>query len=516
MINKLKGAYKNETGRTAINTLLIYAQRFLTAGIALITTPIILNALGVESYGLYTLSIGFVGMLSFLNWSLSSSTQRYIGVAIGAGDTGQLKKIFSTAFSIHLVYGILLLFIISIIGYYYAGDILQIPPDKIDAAKYVLIIVGFITFMSVLTIPLLGVLRANENFAAISAVGVTESILKLVIAVSLLLFTGNRLIFYALLLLMISVIVFIIYFFVINKNYHDVKFTLRYFDKILVKEMGSFLSWSLLGALAIMSRNQGVQVLINMFFGVVKNAAYGIAMQVSAAMSILAQGIGGSLSPKIIKSAGAGDHVKMIYLMRTMSKFSIFSISIVAIPVFFQCESILKIWLQTVPDSTVIYVRLIIIFGQLQLLSAGIQTVFDALGKVKAYNLWVSIILILNLPVSYLFFKLGYPSYSILIVGMVLELVSLTVRLQLLKQYTAFSVSEFFFDSVFRVALPTVATCALLYVLTLFKVNMYIELILSFILTILIYPVIIYSFSLEKKQKEMFVDFTEKFIKFKK
>lgn len=516
MINKIKGAYKNGTGRTAINTLLIYAQRFLTAGIALITTPIILNALGVENYGLYTLSIGFVGMLSFLNWSLSSSTQRYIGVAIGAGDIARLKKIFSTALCIHLVYGLLLLAVIFVIGNYFAGSFLEIPSGKLDDARNVLIIVGFITFFTVITIPLLGVLRANENFAAISAVGVTESLLKLAIAFSLLFFSGNKLLFYALLLLAISVIVFLIYCIVIYKNYDEIKFSLQHFDKVLVKDMGSFLSWSLLGALAIMSRNQGVQVLLNMFFGVVKNAAYGVAMQVSAAMSILSQGIGGALSPKLIKSAGAGDHARMIYLMRTMSKFAIFSVSVVAIPVFFQCETILKIWLRIIPESTVIYVRLIIVFGQLQLLSAGIQTVFDALGKVKAYNLWVSIILILNLPVSYIFFKLGYPSYSILVVGMVLELVTLSIRLRLLKRYTQFSVSEFIFDSVFRVALPTVATCGLLYTLTLFQINIYMELVMSFVLTLLIYPVIIYNFSLEKEQKTMFNDLLGKVLKFKK
>jgi len=277
--------------------------------------------------------------------------------------------------------------------------------------------------------------------------------------------------------------------------------------------MMSFFSWSLLGAVAIMSRNEGVQVLINLFFGVVKNAAYGIAMQVSAAMSILSQGIIGSISPQIIKSAGAGEVSKMIFLMRTMSKFATFSISLVAIPLFFECPSILAFWLKNVPEGTIIYIRFIIVFGQIQLLSAGIQTVFDAIGKVKLYNIWVSIILMLNLPISYLLFKLNYPSYSIILVGILLELASLKVRLLLLKKYVDLSIKEFYFDTLFRVFLPTVLMGILIYSIGLFHLNVLVELVLAFLVNILLYPIIIYKFSLEGKQKELLDEMLNKIFK---
>lgn len=504
---------KSAAGRAAANTIIIYTQRFFAAALSLITTPIILNGLGVQNFGLYTLTIGFVGMLSFLNWSLSSATQRYIAYAIGEGDLPKLKKIFSTSFFIHGIYALLMLIILTIIALFFVNDLLNIPIGKEHDAKYVLLIVAFLTFINIVTIPFLGVLRANENFLAIAVTGITESVLKLLIAFSILFIDNNKLIFYSFFLLVVAMIVFGIYFFIIHSKYKQIAVSFKHVQRSFIKEMLSFISWSLLGALSIMSRNQGVQVLLNLFFGVVKNAAYGISQQVSVAMSILSQGIIGSISPQIIKSAGAGDTARMVFLMRTMSKFAIFSISIVAIPVFFQCEQILKVWLRNVPEDTVTYVRLIIIFGQIMLLSAGIQTVFDALGKVKLYNIWVSLILILNLPISYVFFKLGFPSYSIIVVGMILEFVSLNVRLQLLRKYISFSVAVFYADTVFKVILPTVIVSAIVYLFSFVQMNVYVKIALSFLIVFSIYPLIIYKWSLEKMQKETIAAIIAKVLK---
>jgi O-antigen/teichoic acid export membrane protein len=514
MKKKISDIYKSSSAnRTAINTVIIYLQRFFAAGLSLITTPIILNSLGVKDYGLYTLTIGLVGMLSFLNWSLSSSTQRYIAYAIGEKNDEKLKKIFSTSLVIHFFYGLVLLVLISFIGCFFVDQVLNIPSNRFQDAKNVLYVVSGITFINIISIPFLGVLRANENFIAISILGIVESLLKLGIALTMFFLIDSKLIIYAFLLLFISIIVFVINYIIVNKNYKKIEISFKFYDSHLVKEMMSFFSWSLLGALAIMSRNEGVQVLINMFFGVVKNAAYGIAMQVSGAMSILAQGIIGSISPQIIKSAGAGEINKMIFLMRTMSKFATFSISLVAIPLFFECPSILKFWLHTVPEGTIIYIRYILIFGQAMLLSAGIQTVFDAIGKVKMYNIWVSIILMLNLPISYLLFKLNYPSYSIILVGIILEMLSLNVRLLLLKKYVELSIKEFYCDTLFRVFLPTIFMGSLIYLISLLDLNVLVELVLAFSLNLLFYPLIIYKFSLEVKQKELLDGMLRKILK---
>jgi Na+-driven multidrug efflux pump len=284
----------------------------------------------------------------------------------------------------------------------------------------------------------------------------------------------------------------------------------KFYDKTQAKEMSSFLSWSLVGSLALTSRNEGVQVILNIFFGVVMNAAYGIAMQVNAAMSIMSQGVLGSLSPQIIKSAGQKDYEKMIFLMRTMSKFAIFSVSLFAIPLFFECGTILSIWLGKVPENTIAFVRLFIIFAQIMLLSAGIQMVFDALGKVKEYNIWVSLILLLNLPIGYTLFQSNFPSYTIVVIGMGLELISLQVRLLLLKKHVSFSILDFYFDTLKRIVLPSLCIATLLYLIRFLELNKYPQLFVTFTVALVIYPFLIYALSLDQKQKEILGGFLSK------
>jgi O-antigen/teichoic acid export membrane protein len=493
--------------KTAVNTIIIYVQRFSSAALSLITTPIVLNALGVADFGLYTLTVGFVGMLSFITWTLSSSTQRYIALALGEKNDEKLKRIFSTSIVIHLVYGLILTLGISTIGIFLQNTFLNIPGHRHEAANIILLLVTVLTFFTIITIPFTGVLRAHENFKVIAITGIVESSLKLIIAVLLIFASQDKLILYSSLLVVVTIIVFLINVLVTKKLYQNIRFNFSLIQNGLMKEMLSFMGWSLIGAVAIVSRNQGVSVLLNMFFGVIRNAAFGIALQVSAAIAILSQGVIGSISPQIIKAYGAGESDRMIFLMRTMSKFSIFSISIVAIPLFFEAPFILKLWLKEVPQDTVTYVRCIIIFGQIMLLSAGIQTVFDAIGKVKLYNLFVSVVLILNLPIAYLFFKMRYPSQTIIIIGMSLEVLSLIIRLQLLKKYVNFSLSSFWMDTIVRVIFPALLMSVILYAYKSLSIDSMVSVIGSFGLTLIIYPTLIFSISLEGTQKDFLKNF---------
>lgn len=496
-----KVALSKGTDKLAVNTLIIYFQRLSSAAISLITTPIILNALGVEDFGIYTLTIGLVGMLAFLNWSLSSATQRYIAFALGEGKTDKLKRIFISSLTIHGVYGVLLLLIISTVGVLLVDKLLTIPFNRLDATKIVLVIVAFITFLNIITVPFTGVFRAHENFLYMAILGIIESILKLGIAITLLFVSADKLIFYTLLLLLSTILVFGANLFWGKRFYNEINFNIINLDKLLIKEMLSFMGWSLVGALAILSRNQAVSVLLNMFFGVIKNAAYGIAMQVNAAVAILSQGIISAISPRIVKSAGAGDTLKMIYLMRTMSKLAVLSVSVIVLPFFFEAHYILKLWLVKVPEDAVLFSKLILGFGLIQLQSAGIQVVFDAMGKVKTYNIWVSLILILNLPVAYLFFKLGYPAYSIILTGMSLEVVSLFVRLYLLKKHLHFSIPSFLNDVFIKIGAPMVLVSGLVLLLQNLGKSEFQQFSITFIIFFTIYPTILYFLSLDKVQK---------------
>jgi O-antigen/teichoic acid export membrane protein len=496
-ISRQKGS-----SRVAINTVIIYGQRLSAAAIALITTPIILNALGVDDYGLYVLTVGFVGMLSFVNWSLSAATQRFIAFALGAGDTGRLKRIFASAFFIHFLYGLLLFLLIALSAGAIAERFLNIPAERTEAAKIILYIVSVITFINIITVPFTGLFRAHENFLYLGLVAIFESVLKLGIAVAILFVPFDKLIAYAAFLLGVSVLVFIINTGICKKLYSEVNFQGKNLDKPLIAEMLGFMGWSILGAAAIMGRNQGVSVILNLFFGVVVNAAYGIAMQVKFAVGMLAQGITGSISPQIVKSAGAGETEKMIYLMRTMSKLAVLTTSMVAIPFLIEAPYILKLWLGNVPEWAVVFSRLIIVFVLATGLSAGIQTVFDAIGKVKLFNIYVSLVLLLNLPLAFLFFKLGAPAYTIILTGIFLEVIALFVRLFLLKKYLGFSIPLFLYDIIFRLSLPILATAGLVLVLKQINLPALPQLVFTFMCFFSVYPALVYRFSLDERQKE--------------
>lgn len=492
---------KSTANRVVLNTIIIYAQRFSTAALALITTPLLLRVLGVEDYGVYSLTIGFVGMLTFFSWSIASSTQRYIAVTLGEGNFKKLSKVLSSSILIHLIYGIVILGVIQVINFYFADSVLQIPEDREESIHYIFSFVAGISFFNIIGIPFIGTLRAYEDFKSIAVIGVIESSSKLLMAFLLLFATVDKLVLFSGLMFMVSAIVFILYVLRVTLKKDSIFRKLSRPDGSLIKEMLSFISWTLLGALAIMSRNQGVAVMLNIFFGVVTNAAYEVANQINNGLKILSQGVSGSIGPVLMKSAGEKNYKKMLYMMRTMSKMCYFSLSLFSIPLFFEMPYILKVWLGNVPDDTVIFARLTIISVLLVIMSSGMQNVFVSIGKVKVYNLYVSMLLIFNLPIAYLLFKLDFPNYSIIVVGIVLEFISLIVRLMLLKKYLDYEIKTYV-SEVLQILLPTAIVVILLTLVMMLPIDGLIRVIISFGISLLLSPFVIYRYSLDSYQKE--------------
>jgi O-antigen/teichoic acid export membrane protein len=353
-------------------------------------------------------------------------------------------------------------------------------------------------------------MRATEDFKTIAVIGVSESTLKLVMAFLLLVLPGDKLILFSGLMFLVSIFSFLAYFFRVMKVKDSIYTTFKKPELQLIKEMLSFISWSLLGAVAVMSRNQGVTVLLNIFFGVIANAAYGISQQINNALNILAQGVTASMSPVLMKAAGEKNYEKMFYMMRTMAKLSFFSISIFSIPALFEMSYILEIWLKVVPEGSAMYGRLIIILVLVVLLSSGMQNVFVAIGKVKTYNIYVSLFLMLNLPISYLLFKFGFASYTIIIVGIVLELITLNVRLILLKKYLDYKITAYF-KEIAQITLPTLLVSGVLFLMMYIEIPSFLHLILSFAISVVLSPLLIYKFSLDSFQKEYVLNMISKF-----
>jgi O-antigen/teichoic acid export membrane protein len=492
----------NNPKKFFVNIIFLYLQRILAAALSLITTPLILKNLGVEEFGIYTLTIGVVVLIGFLNWSLSTATQRYISFSIGENDLEKSRKAFFSSSIIHFVYAFV--FLIVLLIFYYIGieNFLNIPDNKVEKTSKLLLIVSVITFFNIINIPLIGLVKAHDKFKFFSIIGSIDSLYKLGVAASLsYVFFVDKLIFYGAAMAFFAAFTFFSYVIYVRR-FQEMSYKRKYFDIFLIKEMLSFISWTLLGALAILGRNQGVSVLVNLFFGVVKNAAYGIALQVYAAVTILSQAISTSLNPTLVKSAGEKNHKKMIYMMETMSKFTFISVALFGIPLIILMPKFLNLWLGNVPEDSVVFSRFIVISALVMLLSAGIKSTFLAIKEVKIYNLTVSLILILNLPLSAFLFFLGAPAYTIILVGIVLELFSFVKCHLLLENYIAFNAKEFVLKKFTHLILPLVIIAVFVTLLDFFYFGNFkwgfIPITALFVIT---YLFITYKFSLDFEQK---------------
>ena len=479
----------------------VYAHKISTALITLVSTPIILRNLGVEDYGIYTLTIGLVALFGFINWSLTTATQRFITVGLVNEDNEDLIATFSTSFYIHLAYGLLLLFMILTFGYFFTEFILDIPMNKIEIAKKVLIFVAFISFFQMIGIPFQGLLKAYENLKVVSIIGVMDSILKLNTAFLLFMAPFNKLVFFSLLMAISALLIYLAYFIYCRKNYTIISLSWNNFSKNKFNEMMGFTSWNIIGAVAILGRNQGMAVVLNIFFGVVANAAYGVALQIQAALGVFSQGIVAAMTPKILKSAGRNEEKVMLDNAYLTAKYGLFVMSFVCVPLLINMNSILSLWLSEVPEDAVIFSKLIIVFLLCTAFSIGIQTIFHGINKVKVYNITISAILLLNLPIAALLFTFNFPAYSIFLVSISLEVLSFLVRLLLLKKHIAFSPQNYLLKLSKEVVIPFLLAYAIVSVVASQFHDVLSQLFTTVILSTMILGVVFYFFSMSSDEK---------------
>ncbi len=461
----------------------------------------ILNNLGVEDYGIYTLTIGLVALFGFINWSLTTSTQRFITVGLVNEDKDDLVATFSTSFFIHLAYGFLLLLMILIFGFFFTETVLDIPIDKIEIAKKVLVFVAFISFFQMIGIPFQGLLQAYENLKFVSIIGVMESILKLNAAFLLCIAPFDKLVFFALLMAFSSLLVYFVRFIYCRKNYANMSLSWNHFSIKKFKEMMGFTSWNIIGAVAILGRNQGMAVVLNIFFGVIANAAYGVALQVQAALGVFSQGIVVAMTPRILKSAGKNEEKVMLNSAYLTAKYGLFVMSFVCVPLLINMENILSLWLRVVPEDAVIFSKLIIVFLLCTAFSVGIQPIFHGINKVKAYNITISAILLSNLPIAALLFTLNFPAYSIFIVSISLEVLSFFFRLILLKKHIAFSPQKYLLKLSKEVVIPFFLAYGIVNVVTNQLHDVFVLLLTTSTLSTLILGVMFYYFSLSCEEQ---------------
>lgn len=489
--------------KVALNTGILYGRMLLTMAISLYATRLVLNALGSTDYGIFNLVAGVVAMLSFLNAAMTTSTQRYLSYHQGKNDIQMQKRVFTNSLLLHFLIGIALLVILEVTGLFLFNGFLNIPADRIHDAKVIYHFMSATVFFTVLAVPFNGSLVAHENMLWVAIVNVVESLLKLGVAVLLLFLAHDKLMVYGLLMSAISIVSFVLYAVFCFRKYQECTLVgLFKGDKVLIRELGSFAGWNLFGSLCGVGRSQGLAVLLNIFLGAVANAAYGIANQVASQLNFFSATMLRALNPQIMKSEGQGDRNRMLRLSLIASKFGFFLLAMIAIPCIFEMPAILVLWLKNVPESTVMFCRLILIGTLINQLTIGLQSAIQATGKIKTYQAVIGSLILLNLPVSYLLLANHFPPYFVLVSFCLFELLACIARLYFLNIKAGLLLKDYLGRVLFKVVLPTavnILVCVVIGNVFHGPVRILITLVCSFSAFFLM----IYWFGLNTDEKEM-------------
>ncbi|MEO7045998.1 MAG: hypothetical protein ABI091_11875, partial [Ferruginibacter sp.] len=388
----------------------------------------------------------------------------------GKKDAEMQKRIFINSLILHIIIAILIVISLEIIGLFLFNGFLKIAPDRVHAARAIYQFMAATVFFTIIEVPFTGTLNAHENILWLAIVSIFEVLLKLGIAIWISFpLNTDKLIFYGILNPFISVVSTILY-----ATYCLVKYkecTLRIWKKAeraLIKQLGFFAGWNLFGALCTLGKTQGLAVILNLFFGTIVNAAYGIANQIAAQLNFLSTALLQAINPQIMKSQGFGDTERMLRLSMIASKFSFFLMAMVAIPCIFEMEYVLKAWLKVVPDNTMIFCDLITISILINQLTIGLQSAMQAIGTIRIYQMVIGALILLNIPIAYILLKLGMPAYTAVLSFSIIETLACIFRLYFAKKIAGLNIREYVIKVFLKEIPPLVILIAFCFAFTHF------------------------------------------------
>lgn len=414
----------------------------LTMLVSLYTSRVILNTLGVEDYGIYNVVGGVVSMFSFFNSAMSSATQRFLSYEIGKGDFVQLRKTFNATQIIHIGIAVLIFILAETVGLWFVKTYLVIPAERLEAAIWVYHFSVLSFMVSIIQVPYNATIIAHERMNVYAYVSIIEVTLKLLIVFMLTWITFDKLKLYGILYFCVVFIIAVIYRLYTRINFQESRFEVVK-DKKLYKTLISYSGWNLFGNIAGVAQGQGVNIILNIFFGPVVNAARGIAIQVEGAVNSFVTNFQMAVNPQIIKSYAANEKEYMTSLIIRSSKFSFYLLFLLSLPIILEIDQILKMWLINVPSYAPIFTVLILVVILITSISGPLKIAVQATGKIAVYQAVIGTLLILILPISYGFLKFGYPPEVTLYVTIGIEIIALIFRFFFLKKLIDFPVFHF-------------------------------------------------------------------------
>lgn len=456
------GTHQENNKRIAKNTIVLYVRMIFVLLVALYTSRVLLDVLGVEDYGVYNVVGGVVTMLGFFNGAMVSSTQRFFSFAIGQEDIEQLNRNYSTILLIQGGLALLVILLAETVGLWFVRTYLVIPPERMSAALWVYHFAVFSFVLSMLQVPFTALIITHERMNVYALISIGDVALKLLLVLILPYLPFDKLISYAVLLFCVALITCSAYVLYCKVRLRYVR-VIKRFDRNLFRVLLSYMGWNLWGNSAAVIMGQGINILLNIFFGPAVNAARAIAYQVQGALNQLVANFQLALNPPIVKSYARGEMDYMHRLIISGSKLSFFLLLLFAIPVGLEAPLLLSIWLKDVPLHTVLFTNLILIVGCIDSLSGTLMTAAQASGKIKKYQMFVGLLLILNLPVSYAVLKLGGSPESTMVVAVVISLIALFIRLWIISPLVQLSVSTYCREALVPVILTSIPSIGMGY-----------------------------------------------------
>lgn len=425
--------------RIAKNTIFLYFRMLFLLGVGLFTSRVVLSSLGAQDYGIYNVVGGFISMFTIFNAGLTSATQRFITFDLGKGNLKELRDTFSTCVIIYMMIALVILVVAEVGGVWFLENKLTIPTDRLYAARWVFQLSLITLIIGLVSTPYNALIVSHERMGAFAWISIYEALAKLAVAYQIYVTSYDKLIVYAVMLCIVQLSVRIIYNVYCNRNFKESKVIFN-FNWAKIKKIYGFTGWAMFGGLANIGFTQGLNVLLNMFFNPVVNAARGVAVQVQNIINGFVLNFQTALNPQIIKSYAKGDTSYMFKLIFASSKFSFLLLFVMSLPVMLEAETLLGLWLKEVPQYTPLFFRLIIITTMIDGISNPFMRAVDATGNIKKYQIIVGGILLMIVPVSYVVLKLGGAPYSVFIVHICMSFLAFLMRLYLVRKLINYSV----------------------------------------------------------------------------
>ena len=486
--------------RIAKNTIMLYIRMFVMMAISLFTSRVVLEALGIEDYGIYNVVGGIVVLFTFVNNAMVSSTQRYLNYALGQNNLSEAQKIFSASLTIYWCLILLFIVLAETVGLWFLNNYINIPTGKEIAANWVYQFSIITTIINILRVPYNAVIIAYERMSFYAYLCIVEAIVNLAVVYALFLLQ-NKLIAYSMLVAVTALIIYICYYAFCRKNFIICKYIFNY-DKKIYRGLISFSGWSIFGSFANISANYGLNILQNLFFGVNVNAAMGVSTQLNAAVYNFVGNFQTAFNPQIIKSYATGNNKYFIELILKSAKYSFYLLYIIALPVFICCPDILEIWLKEVPEYSITFCRIMLLYSAIDSLQCALWISAQANGQIKFYQILMSAIILLNIPFAYIAIKLFNAPTAVLIVRVLVNMLLAVGRVIYLNKTYGFPIKTY---------LTKVIWPAFVVILFSFPIPMIFYsihnniggMILSILLSITIACIVIYVFGISTSERKV-------------